>query len=174
MTADWKEKMVQKADEVFLKTLEETGITMENAHLQLEKTRSLFQKTLERELGQNGVDLSFMSAESPLAGKIGGNACGIASDYCCAVFTRPWEKVCMTPSEIKKHFAICKNAKAYQGTRYGGVIQIEKDELANISFGTTYRNQGIGSCALMIEESTTLYTDKEGNLMADHSTLVWD
>ena len=161
-------------DKLVIETLKECGLSIDNAHLSDYNKLNEFQTKFRAKLVKNGIDMSFRKVTTNKLGiEISGNYDGITSSVVVFLWSKPWEEVKMTESELEEHILL-KNIGVYIRDKYFAVKRVSKDWALKKQFGTTFRNRGIGSGASIVEESVKLKKDKFGNLYISETTMIWD
>lgn len=179
LSKDEKHKYVAEvADNAWKESLASLGIKEDEAHLLSTAQRDSLRNAMRARLRRANADLSFDATTTKNGVRIAGNADGIASGYLSGPPVRKgWTEVEMTPAQIKRHLQTHKNASVYREDRYGGVVKGSNEfrkQLADTKFGSSYRNQGIGSQSSVVQTTVKLYKDKKGNLKLSSFSMTWD
>ena len=162
-------------DKFIIDILKELGLTVDNAHLASYIQLYHFQTKFRIKLAENKIDLSYKEITTNKLGiKIAGNIDGITGSVVVFLWSKPWEEVKMTKSEIENYLRENPKIGVYAKDQYFAVKKVNRDRVLKTSFGTTSNHRGIGSCASIVETSVKLKKDKFGNLYISESTMIWD
>ena len=162
-------------DKLVIDCLKDCGLTVDNAHLSDYNKLNQFQKKFRSKLAEHGIDMSFKKVTTlKLDIEISGNFDGITSSVVVFLWSKPWEEVKMTKSEIEQYLKKYPKIGVYMKDQYFAVKKVSKDMVLKTVFGTTSSHRGIGSCASIAETSVRLNKDKFGNLYISESTMIWD
>jgi hypothetical protein len=184
------------ADKVADKVLKELGLTSENAHLfdeskvlkykgETQRYRyatgqvitnpfDIYRVFLEKELRQEGIDLSFLVATTKKYHvALGGNAGAIAHSYAYRFWHEAWQPISMTKEELAIYLKKHKNIKVFETVRYD-YREVTGEVLLNAKYGKTSRHMGIGSQASEHIDTIELKRDKKGNLLLAKFTEIYD
>lgn len=123
------------------------------------------------ELVMEDIDLSFKFCITPAGIVVGGNRSAVASNYVRTMFKREWKIVDEQAVED-----VFRNAKGFFKSKYGTAAEPTSEEAAwsCVSRGHRFDEHGIGSCWSAVETDVKVYTDSDGYVLVEQTTMVWD
>ena len=170
---------VEKADLCFDEALNELGWTKEELHLKSQSELAEFRQLLEVKLSNNDVSICFEHAtSSKYKLDLSGNASGIVSSYLHAYCYKAWHTVTKTKDEIAKYLKENPDKLLLKSTMYPGndmVSPYGRDSyISSLNIGTEFSSRGIGSQASIVENTTDIKMDDDGNILVDARVLIYD